>query len=149
MTDVIFFLSWIDGVLKIFPVRNGLLVDISIHWSKNMSDNAKDRRKYPRFEINQIVEISLLKETFFNAESLNVSEGGILCKSRYETEPLSQIFIMFDLYLKEKTYAIKSDGVVVRCDRDTDGLFLIGIQFEDISREDQDKIREYLKENQE
>ncbi|MBP7554497.1 MAG: PilZ domain-containing protein [Spirochaetes bacterium] len=114
-----------------------------------MSDNAKDRRKYPRFEINQIVEISLLKETFFNAESLNVSEGGILCKSRYETDPLSQIFIMFDLYLKDKTYAIKSDGVVVRCDRDTDGLFLIGIQFEDISREDQDKIREYLKENQE
>lgn len=112
-----------------------------------MSDNAIDRRKYPRFEINQIVEISLLKETFFNAESVNVSEGGILCKSRYETETLSQIFIMFDLFLKDKTYSIKSDGVVVRCDRDSDGLFLIGIQFEDISREDQDKIREYLEEN--
>ncbi|HNZ28285.1 MAG TPA: PilZ domain-containing protein [Spirochaetota bacterium] len=114
-----------------------------------MSDSAKDRRKHPRFEINQIVKISLLKETFFNAESVNISEGGILCKSRYEAEPLSQIFIMFDLFLKDKTYSIKSDGVVVHCDRDSDGLFLIGIQFVDIDGEDRDKIREFLEENRE
>lgn len=76
-----------------------------------------DKRKHPRFVINQFVEIDMGRETFINAKGLNLSEGGIMCETDEPCDMYSQIFMMMTLSFGDKERIIKFEGIVVRCDK--------------------------------
>ena len=90
-------------------------------------DDSKTRS--PRFTIHQLVEIQFSVETFIQAEGINLSETGVLCSTESPVDPYTKVFIMIEMQLKEGNYTLKTEGVVVRCEK-MNGDFQVGIQFE-------------------
>ena len=102
-----------------------------------------DKRKYARFSIEQFVEMSYLHETFINAEGINISEGGILCKTTFPIEPLDKAFIMLKIPIKDKEYMLKLNGVIIHYQK-KDDYYLFGVEFTDIEDSDKKILKEYL-----
>lgn len=73
-----------------------------------------EKRKHPRFEISQLVEIDYGHETFFSAEGLNLSRTGVLCKTEEECPLSSKIFMMMTFPDKHEQKVINFEGIVVR-----------------------------------
>ena len=104
--------------------------------------NMKERRKYVRFEINQVVEMRMGRESFVNAQGVDLSEAGILCKTDIPVDYSSKIFIMFQIPQKDGERTISCDGVVVRCDK-SNSDYLVGIKFVDLKDADFKAISAY------
>lgn len=75
---------------------------------------SSENRKHPRFEINQLVELDIGRETFIHADAANLSEGGLLCYTEEYCEPYTKVFLMMTLKLESRERIIKCEGVVVR-----------------------------------
>ncbi|HOV14011.1 MAG TPA: PilZ domain-containing protein [Spirochaetota bacterium] len=104
---------------------------------------SNEKRKYKRFTIEQFVEFSYMHETFVNAEGINLSEGGILCKTTYPIEPLDKAFIMLKIPLKDKEYILKLNGVIAHYQK-MDNYYLFGVEFTDVEENDKKILKEYL-----
>ncbi len=74
---------------------------------------AEEKRKHPRFEINQLVELEFARETFVHAEGINLSAEGVLCITDEKCEPHTTVFLMMTVSLKSGDRIIKCEGVVV------------------------------------
>jgi len=79
---------------------------------------SEEKRKHPRFEINQLVELDLGRETFIHAAAANLSEGGLLCHTDEYCEPYTRVFLMMTLALTGGDRIIKCEGVVVRSEKE-------------------------------
>ena len=104
-------------------------------------DDSKQRS--PRFTIHQLVEIQFSVETFFQAEGINLSETGLLCSTESAIEPYTKVFVMIEMPLKEGQYTLKTEGVVMRCEKEN-GDFKVGIQFDSLFQSEKEKLKEYL-----
>ncbi|HDP79437.1 MAG TPA: PilZ domain-containing protein [Spirochaetes bacterium] len=79
-----------------------------------------ENRKHPRITINQLVELDFNRENFVRAEAIDLSAGGLLCRTDEYCEPYVVVFIMMTLKLKKGERIIKCEGVVLRCDKKGD-----------------------------
>lgn len=102
-----------------------------------------ENRKHKRFSIEQFVEFSFMHETFINAEGVNISEGGMLCKTSYPIEPLDKAYIMLKIPLKDKEYVIKINGVIAHYQK-ADNSYLFGVEFTDLEDFDRKILKEYI-----
>ncbi|MBN1531839.1 MAG: PilZ domain-containing protein [Spirochaetes bacterium] len=105
---------------------------------------AKEHRRFPRFSINRIVEIGIMRSDTFSAEGINISEGGVLCESTYPVEPLAKVTVMFTIETAGKDHTIECDGSVAHVKR-KGKKYLFGIHFADIDPDDQKLIRDTFK----
>ncbi len=103
----------------------------------------KDKRKHPRFNVNRIVEIGIMKENTFNAFGLNISEGGIFCESDYPVKPLSRVSIMFTMTINGKDHTIECEGSVIHV-RKEGKKNLFGVHFSGLMPEEQRLIRSFV-----
>ena len=104
-----------------------------------------DKRKYNRFIINQMIEISVNKEKNIISQGLNISEGGLCFKTNQELEPYARLFILITLPGNKEERTFHCEGSVVRCDK-KGKEYIAAMEFGDISNEDKDWIKKYVKE---
>jgi c-di-GMP-binding flagellar brake protein YcgR len=103
----------------------------------------KDKRKHQRFSISQIVDISLAHETFFAAEGVNLSQDGVLIKTKYPLEPQSKIFVMLKLGPAPDAGTIQAEGIVIHSEQNGD-TYACGVQFYSLRPKDKKALDDYL-----
>jgi len=105
----------------------------------------EEKRKASRFKLYQMIKLSYGREENIVSESINISETGILCKTKAEIEMHSTFFLLFELPLKAGNRLIKCEGVVIRSAKTKEG-WEIGISFADMFPDDKEVLSKYLEE---
>lgn len=95
----------------------------------------QDRRKAPRFLIEQMIQLGEGWEEYFWAKGIDFSRLGLRCISSKILEPLDRIFGMISLELDDKKFKIRFEGYVARSKPLDDGCEL-GVSFTDFDSED-------------
>ncbi|HOX33217.1 MAG TPA: PilZ domain-containing protein [Spirochaetales bacterium] len=57
----------------------------------------EEKRKSPRFKINQLIAYLPNREEYLYAEGLDLSRGGMKCRSSQLVEPMTNLFMMLKL----------------------------------------------------
>ncbi len=102
----------------------------------------RERRKYLRFNIHQMIELSIGKENYVSAEAVNLSESGILCRTEQGVEPYSRMFLLIGVPTKEGEKKIRCEGVVIRCDAIKGGYYDVGVEFTSV--DDREALKNFL-----
>jgi len=102
-----------------------------------------EKRKHQRFEIPQIFKIEFMREEPFSAAGINISEGGLLCETEYNLEPLSRVFMTFVLPDK-KHELLRNEGSVLRVEK-KGHMYQFAVAFGDMTDDDRDELRRFLK----
>lgn len=55
---------------------------------------AEEKRKNPRFKINQLIAYGPNREEYLFAESVNLSREGLSCSSAQMVDPMTNVYIM-------------------------------------------------------
>ncbi len=86
-----------------------------------------ERRRFIRHPLSYPIKTLVEgKENLeINSESENIGEGGILFKSEKRIEKGTKVKVEVEVEGRK----IKTEGVVVRCDRDKDGRYNIAVSF--------------------
>ena len=105
-----------------------------------MSD---DRRQSRRFALRQIIDVTFPRETMFQAEGLNLSEGGMMCRTSHPVEPLARVYLMLSLSTASGSYMLKTEGCIVHVEQKGD-QYLFGMAFEHLEGQDLEALRAYL-----
>jgi hypothetical protein len=104
-----------------------------------------ERGKFHRFKIRQMIELSLGRESYLQAEGVNVSERGLLCESNEHIEPYTRLYLMISLPVNDcENQEITCEGIVLRSVENGD-KFSIAVNFTDLREEDREKLRGYTK----
>jgi hypothetical protein len=103
----------------------------------------EEKRRAPRFKIDQMIELSFGKESYVQATGIDISESGLLCESSEHVEPSTQLYLMIRLPINDKNYEITSEAVVVRSVKQNNG-FSIGIKFTGMQEEDKKKLSAFM-----
>jgi c-di-GMP-binding flagellar brake protein YcgR len=90
-----------------------------------------------------MVETSFDREKFIPAEGLDISEGGLRCRSPEPVDPLSQIFLIVSIPKEGGEHLIKAEATVVRVEKKKNG-YVYGICFNQLSETDAQSIRRCL-----
>ena len=107
---------------------------------------SKEKRKHRRFNISQIIELDFMKEKYFEANGLNISEGGILCSSTYPVEPLARVFLMINIPLPDKEFTLKTEGIVMHSKKERN-KYIFGISFTDLAQEEKKILKSLCEES--
>jgi c-di-GMP-binding flagellar brake protein YcgR len=107
---------------------------------------SKERRKYPRIVLQQLFEMSLGKETFVAAHSVNISEGGIYCETSKELEVHARVYLMLIIVDKTGESEVQTEGIVLRTEKKK-GKYYAAIEFIEMQDEDKEKIQNFLKQS--
>jgi c-di-GMP-binding flagellar brake protein YcgR len=102
----------------------------------------RERRKYVRFRIDQMVEMRFGQERFLRVEGVDLSEQGIRCISADGVEPYSKVFVSFRLDCGDEEREIQGEGIVVRSEKAGDE-YSIAVQFSDLSDAERDAIQAF------
>lgn len=103
-----------------------------------------DRRQARRFQISQSIKLSMGHESFFEAEGLDLSAGGLRCSSAYALESLTRVFLMLRIPAEAgKEHILNTEASVVHV-RKVDDRYEYGIQFDPLPQEDLDVLNRYL-----
>jgi len=102
-----------------------------------------ERRKSPRFTINQMIDLELGRENYIAAEGVNISEEGLLCHTSESLEPYSRIYLQFSLDGEKKKQVITCEGVVVRCKKNRKN-YDTALEFADMAESDKKKVHSFL-----
>lgn len=94
----------------------------------------EERRKSPRFTIDQLIELSFDREQFIPTRIVDLSTEGFSCRVSEAVEPLVRVFAMVRLENGSDFLTISSEGVVVHCRRDGDE-FRIGVEWSELGGE--------------
>lgn len=103
-----------------------------------------ERRKTPRFELEQFVIMSMNREDFIRGKGVNLSHDGILCHTKEKVELMSRVFLMLGFDLHHQHHDVNVEGVVMRSEPFRGGR-LLGIHFTEISSEGREKIDELIR----
>jgi hypothetical protein len=105
----------------------------------------EERRKFPRFKIRQMIGLSFGRESYFQAEGLNISETGFLCQSSDKIEPCTRVYLMISLPVNNcENQEMECEGVVLRS-VEQNGGFRIDVSFTSLQGEDRERLRSYIK----
>jgi len=107
------------------------------------SEDSSEKRKHRRFAVRQMIEMAFPRETFFTAEGLNLSEGGMYCRTDYPIEPYSKVYFMLNVPDGANDSVLRAEGTVIHT-RSEDGGTVFGVSFSDFTPADKKAIRTYL-----
>jgi len=110
-----------------------------IEGKENTMSNS-ERRKTPRFRIEQMVEVSFNREEFIAAEGIDLSLTGLQCETATELQTGDEMFLMLGLG-KE---SIGCEGIVMHV-RKIASRFRIGIEFTGMTEESTSTLKAFLK----
>lgn len=106
-----------------------------------MSEKANsERRRSHRYTIEQMVQVSGLKDEFLNATSVNISEHGLSCTCAEEIDPSGRLFLILGLGAKA---TIKVESVVVWTNKKKNWTEL-GVEFTSMSPKHAKVLRDFL-----
>lgn len=101
-----------------------------------------ERRKYIRFEIDQMIELSYDREKFVQATGVDLSEKGLQCKTSDYVEPYTKLFLMFQVPLGDSTETVKCEGIVLRSHKSGNN-YSTAVTFSNLGGKDQEIIEKY------
>lgn len=105
-----------------------------------------NRRVNERFILHQLIEIVYAKEeTFYNAETMDISTGGLKCRVKYPIKIGSELYLMFEI--KDdmgEDHLIKCYGELSWITKESD-TFTVGIKFKDLEEDDIKALENYTK----
>ena len=111
-----------------------------------------DRRTHPRFQINQMIEVSLGREKSLRVTGQNISEGGLLCESDQFVEPYTNVFIAIESPRDEagaEAFRLRIEGVVLRCEEIStfisNKLYNMGIEFTGLFDDSIEKLQRFVR----
>jgi len=107
------------------------------------SENPSEKRRHRRFAVRQMIEMAFPRETFFTAEGINLSEGGMYCRTDYPIEPYTKVYFMLNIPDGASDSVLRAEGTVIHT-RSEDGGTVFGVSFEDFPPADVNAIRAYL-----
>ena len=107
----------------------------------------EERRKAPRFTIDEMIELDFGRESVVHASGLNLSASGLLCKSDYYMEPDTEVSLVLTIPSDSGEHTISCDGVVVRADRGK-GRHLTAIEFMSLADKDVGALDAFLANSQ-
>ncbi|PKL15888.1 MAG: hypothetical protein CVV49_19135 [Spirochaetae bacterium HGW-Spirochaetae-5] len=89
-----------------------------------------DKRRHERMDIKQVLELSTSEGAVINAQGVNISESGLLCRTDMEIP--AGTFIMFKLLIPsgKSEMLIPCEGIVLKCS-EKNGKFDVVIDFTD------------------
>lgn len=102
-----------------------------------------EKRKNKRFKVSQFLSIAWGKEEFVAVSAKDISLGGIRCVASVPVDPLTQVYLMVTIPLKEGEHIIKSEGVVVHTEK-IGNEYQMGVKFLDLLESDRKILKEYL-----
>jgi c-di-GMP-binding flagellar brake protein YcgR len=102
-----------------------------------------ERRKSPRFTINQLIDLEPGRENYIAAEGVNISNEGLLCHTSDSLDLYSRVYLQFSLNGEKKNHTIKCEGVVVRCKKNKKN-FDTALEFADMDNGDKKKLLAFL-----
>lgn len=113
-----------------------------------MTNNAIERRAYPRLNKNLPLKIKL-DQFELATQTQNISCSGIYCKVKQQIPLMTKLKIMLFLPIKlknnkETIKEISCQGVIVRIEPDTNGAYNTAIFFNQISNPAKEKIAQYV-----
>jgi hypothetical protein len=105
-----------------------------------------ERRMKPRFVMNQLIELSIDRETFVPSRGVDVSEEGVRCIAEGYLEPYSRVYVMFTIRYDEKEEIIRAQGIVTNCQEESkeDETYALGIKLIDMLDDEKAKILRYI-----
>ncbi len=102
-----------------------------------------ERRRAPRFAIEQLVELEYGKETFVRAKGVNISSSGLLCTVDTYVEPYTQVSLLISVPSGPEGRKISCEGTVMRSEK-SKGKYYIGISFSFFSDDDAKALAEFI-----
>ena len=104
----------------------------------------EERRKYPRFTINQFIELSFEKETEINAQGINIIEAGFMCHTDEYVDPYTKLFVLLSLNGNSNVQQISVEGMVMRCMKKGKN-YETAVEFVEITDDNRQRIRKFIK----
>ena len=105
----------------------------------------EEKRGHSRFKIQQMIELSFGKETFVQANGVDISEGGLFCQTSEPIDPQTELFIMIGLETDGEDQTIRCEGMVTRSLQSNDG-YDVGVSFMGMQEGDREKIKTFISE---
>jgi c-di-GMP-binding flagellar brake protein YcgR len=95
-----------------------------------------EKRKNPRFKINQLIAYTPEGDQFHRAEALDISSGGVKCASAQAVEPMTSVFLLLKLPSAQGKgeREVACEGYVSHA-RMVDGRCVFGIRFTSVAPE--------------
>jgi len=84
-----------------------------------------------------------MRERDLQAETINISEGGALCKSASPVEPLTPVFMMFKIPSPQGERTIKVEGTVMHAKKVGEDC-VFGIAFGRMTGSDEKALRAFM-----
>jgi len=101
-----------------------------------------ERRKTPRFHLDQLIQVGPFKESYVQARGLNISENGLLCETDEPCDVYQQVYAQISFDIGEKHRIIQCEGVVLRNEKHN-RKWKVAINFEDMTDENRSVVRSY------
>ena len=107
------------------------------------------RRKHPRFNVDLPVEYGRTELSTQHGRASNVSEGGLLLylpeQMKIGEHLMLKLFLPFDSKLQTTEILVQVAWVDIPLEKDW-GLYRTGVRFVDISLDDLNKMRNFLRD---
>jgi hypothetical protein len=129
-------------VLSVIDNEGGFGVSSAGKYIRTTLYNGKERRRFQRFDRKVRVKYDVRNEYNINS-SINVSEGGVLIKSRSPVPVDSHLIVRIELPNLHEDIIIISR--VVRAERADGDFYLIALNFSVMDARDRIKLAEFIK----
>ena len=106
----------------------------------------EEKRKHPRFHLDQLIQVGPFRETYVHARGINISENGMLYSTYEPCELYQQVFAMISFDYGDKKETIKCDGAVIRME-EHDGKYKVAVNFESMDDDNRAALKRYLKKS--
>jgi len=95
-----------------------------------------EKRRNPRFKVNQLLAFTPEGDQFYRAEAVDLSQGGIKCASAQAIEPMTSVFLLLKLpgAAGEGENEVACEGYVSHSSL-VDGRCLFGVRFTSVAPE--------------
>jgi hypothetical protein len=102
-----------------------------------------EKREAPRFKINQLIGYYPNREEYLWAEGVDISLGGISCRSKEAVDTLTNVFLMVTVRGPDGDHLVRVEGFVAHSEM-VEGYCRFGVRIERIFDEDRPHLEAYL-----
>ena len=80
----------------------------------------EEKRKRERFPLTQDVALTTSDGTVINSSGVNISEGGILCRTEKEIKTGTPVTFNITIPIGKRDVTVNCEGVILRCIKNND-----------------------------
>ena len=102
-----------------------------------------EQRQEPRFRINQLIGYFPNREEYLWAEGINISAGGLRCRSKAAIDIDTKVYMMISVPEGEGERLVRCEGLVVHSHMEA-GTCIFGVRFDNVEEEDRPHLEAYL-----